>query len=96
MLRVLLAVWWHPRHIAGLIRSKFERDFGWGEMWYRYDASTRANFYTRMFAGLITTGQDELVDFNCRSCQEKRYCPAEPCGSNLLDFRASLLVRRNA
>jgi hypothetical protein len=21
---------WHPRHVAGLIRSKFERDYGWG------------------------------------------------------------------
>lgn len=27
--RVLFALGWHPRHIAGLIRSKYERDFGW-------------------------------------------------------------------
>jgi hypothetical protein len=44
IVRILLAVGWHPRHIAGLVRSKYERDFGWGEKWYRYDAATRADF----------------------------------------------------
>jgi hypothetical protein len=42
---------WHPRSIAGLIRSKFERDFGWGGYWYRYDAAARADFYVRVLLG---------------------------------------------
>lgn len=52
VVRALLLEGWHPRHIAGLIRSKYERNFGWGGQWYFYDAATRADFYTRMFAGL--------------------------------------------
>jgi hypothetical protein len=42
---------WHPRSIAGLIRSKFERDHGWGDYWYRYDAAARADFYVRVLGG---------------------------------------------
>jgi hypothetical protein len=42
---------WHPRSIAGLIRSKFERDHGWGGYWYRYDAAARADFYVRVLGG---------------------------------------------
>ena len=29
LVRVMLALGWHPRHIAGLICSKYDRDFGW-------------------------------------------------------------------
>jgi hypothetical protein len=95
VVRILLAVGWHPRHIAGLIRSKYERDFGWGGKWYYYDAATRADFYVRLFAGLSATGHDDLVDLNCRSCQEKRYCPGGWCSDNLLGFRDRLLARRD-
>jgi len=45
---------WHPRHIAGLIRSKFERDYGWGEEWKDYSPALRADYYTRIFAGAAT------------------------------------------
>lgn len=59
--RVLLADGWHPRHIAGLIRSKFENPiFGWGVDWHDYEPSTRADFYTRLFAGLWATGVNTL------------------------------------
>lgn len=85
--RVLLAAGWHPRHIAGLIRSKFENPaFGWGVSWKDYEPATRADFYTRVFAGLLHTGLDRLVDFNCTSTQEKGFCfpPAEgTCGMGL-------------
>jgi hypothetical protein len=51
---------WHPRSIAGLIRSKFERDHGWGEYWYRYDAAARADFYVRVLsAELLLSGRGE-------------------------------------
>tara|TARA_R110002049_G_scaffold283543_1_gene463601 strand:- start:106 stop:1044 length:939 start_codon:yes stop_codon:yes gene_type:complete len=81
--RAFLAEGWHPRHIAGLIRSKFEDpSFGWGLGWDDYEAGTRADFYVRLFSGLWATGVDELVDFNCTSTQEKGFCPVphtEPC-----------------
>ena len=47
----LLDKGWHPRHIAGLIRSKFERDYGWGEQWVDYSPAMRADFYVRIFSG---------------------------------------------
>ncbi len=60
MRAVVVDLWrkgWHPRSIAGLIRSKFERDFGWGEYWYRYDAAARADFYVRVLCGeLLLSG----------------------------------------
>ena len=46
---------WHPRHIAGLIRSKFERDYGWGGEWKDYSPALRADYYTRIFAGAATS-----------------------------------------
>lgn len=74
--RAFLAEGWHPRHIAGLIRSKFENpSFGWGLGWDDYEAGTRADFYVRLFSGLWATGVDALVDFNCTSTQEKGFCP---------------------
>lgn len=95
VVRVLLSHGWHPRHIAGLIRSKYERDHGWGEQWYNYDAATRADFYTRIFAGLFAAQADNLIDFNCRSTQEKGYCSELLCNGNLEGSRHRLLqIRR--
>lgn len=75
--RLLLAHGWHPRRIAGLIRSRFENaDHAWGVDWTEYDPGMRADFYTRLCAGLWKTGVDRLVDFNCVSTWEKGFCPA--------------------
>jgi hypothetical protein len=94
VVRVLLSLGWHPRHIAGLVRSKYERDHGWGDQWNGYDPATRADFYARVFAGLFATGVDDLVDFNCQSAREEGICFIEHCSENLLRFRSSLLDRR--
>jgi hypothetical protein len=74
VVRALISKGWHPRHIAGLIRSKYERNYGWGREWFVYDAATRADFYTRIFAGAIELGLDDLSDFDCVSAKKKRYC----------------------
>ncbi len=89
--RVLGSQGWHPRAVAGLIRSKFERDFGWGSAWLNYDAGTRADFYVRLFCGLVDDGVDDLRDFNCISHQEQGFCPRPWCGFNLADYREPLL-----
>lgn len=93
--RCLLAADWHPRHIAGLIRSKFENPlFNWNTEWSLYDAATRADFYTRLFAGLHATGLDRLVDFNCRSNGEKGFCfPHDGENCTLEPARQTLLNR---
>jgi hypothetical protein len=93
LVRVMLALGWHPRHIAGLICSKYGRDFGWTQF-VDVDPATRADFYTRIFAGLFIVGIDDLVDFNCVSAQEQGTCPFSNCGFNLLNFKESALERR--
>ena len=93
LVRVMLALGWHPRHIAGLICSKYRRDFDWTQF-VNVDPATRADFYTRVFAGLFTTGTDDLVDFNCVSAQEQGTCTFSGCGHNLRDFQESALERR--
>ena len=52
---------WHPRHVAGLIRSKFERDYGWGNQWKDYSPSMRADFYVRIFSGLKTSVAEDAA-----------------------------------
>jgi hypothetical protein len=91
---VLLSLGWHPRHIAGLIQSKFERDYVWGSAWEGYDPAIRAEFYSRVFAGLVATRYDDLVDFNCQSAREQGTCHVPECQQNLLPFKQSLLDRR--
>jgi hypothetical protein len=92
--RCLLARGWHPRHIAGYIRSIFENPaFGWGVRWGDYSAGIRADFYTRIFAGLRATGLDALVDFNCTSTREKGFCHSPPdAGACLAPLRQTLLT----
>ncbi len=94
VVRAMLSLGWHPRHIAGLIRSKYERDHGWGDQWNGYDPATRADFYARVFSGEIVAGVDDLVDFNCQSAREAGICFHPHCPDNLLRFRSSLLDRR--
>ena len=92
---VLLSLGWHPRHIAGLIQSKFEREYAWGQAWEGYDPATRAEFYSRVFAGLVVARYDDLVDFNCQSAREQETCYVADCSKNLLPFKQSLLDRRS-
>ena len=98
--RVLMAIGWHPKHIAGLIHSKYARDYRWEVNFLRYDPSRWASVWVRMYAGMITTGVDGLMDLNCVSQQDKgeawmgmRYCPQPWCGFNLADFQALLRSR---
>ncbi len=86
--RCLLALGWHPVHIAGLVRAKWEGPHGWPEgQWRHFDAGSRSLFYVRVFSGLIAAGIDEQVDQNCVSQQQKGYCPQPNCGFNLSRFR---------
>jgi hypothetical protein len=94
VVRVMLALGWHPRHIAGLIRSKYERDHGWGDQWIGYDPATRADFYARTFTGEFVAGIDDLVDFNGASAREEGLSLVDGCAEDFEDLRRSLLNRR--
>jgi hypothetical protein len=95
LVRVMLALGWHPRHIAGLIRSKYERDYGWGLRFYRYDAANRADFYVRLFTGLVALGRDDLRDFEGRAVGALRSCAESSCDPNIAGLKRSLIARRD-
>ena len=94
LVRGLMARGWPPPAIARLVESYYERDFAWGERWQRMDARTRAEFDVRVFSGLIETGHDSLIDFNCVSAQEKDICPRLPCLYDLRRDRPALDARK--
>lgn len=89
LVRVLLAQGWHARHIAGLIRSRYERPYGWLKDDHFHDPTLRAEVYTRIFAGLIALGHDSWVDFSCTSTEEKRLCPGTGCPWSLEALRSA-------
>ena len=90
----LLSLGWHPRHISRIVQSRFEHDCGSRNYWDSYDPATRAELFTRAFAGLVIAGYDDLIDFNCCSSQEQKMCFQPNCQNNLERFRTSLLNRR--
>lgn len=83
--RYLTLTGWHPKHIAGLIRSKYERGDGWPEDWTHRDAATRANSWIRLYAGMMASGLDQRTDFNCVSMQQRGLCSKRWCGHNIAD-----------
>jgi hypothetical protein len=79
---VALGLWsmgWHPRSIAGLVRSRYEREHGWGDLWVRYDAATRAEFYVRLFCGALADGLDGPAGFTCEAQTGRGVCGSARC-----------------
>lgn len=97
IVRALMALGWHPKHIAGLVLSKYRRDFSWEVDFRRYDADRWANGWVRVYAGMLISGIDRLRDLNCVSQKEKgyawkgiRFCPECGCLFNLATYRDAL------
>jgi hypothetical protein len=85
-----LANGFSARQLAEAVVQRYEADHGWGDRWRRLEPRTRAEFDVRVFAGLIATGADRLVDFNCVSAQEKDVCPRVGCPHDLRRDRERL------
>jgi hypothetical protein len=83
VVRHLVSRGWNAAQVAALVQQKYESDFGWGDRWRRMDPQTRAEFDVRVFGGLLATGADRLIDFNCVSAQEKDLCPRRGCPYDL-------------
>lgn len=91
LMRCLVAQGWHPRHAGGMIWSIFaDERHGWDGLWQHYDPSRRADFYVRIFSGLLATGLDGLVDYNCISSQEKQLCTQKWACPGLEGWRSDL------
>ena len=83
---VTLVLWargWPRRRIVDLIRSRYEADHGWGDLWGRYDPAARADFYVRLFTDAWTGGLDDVAHFTCASQQQRGGCPGGECGHEL-------------
>lgn len=89
--RALMAERMPARDIAAIVHARYAADFGWGRRWSWLDEETRAEFDVRVFAGLIESGLDRGLDFNCTSTQEKDLCPGGLCLHDLRVDRARLL-----
>jgi hypothetical protein len=79
---VALALWglgWHPRSIAGIVASRFEKEHGWQPSFERYDAQSRAEFYVRLFCGAWADGLDGASDFTCEAQRGRGVCEGLPC-----------------
>ncbi|MBU3956060.1 hypothetical protein KJ633_06315 [bacterium] len=88
LVRILMFKGWHPKHIAGLVTSKYARkQYNWTENWEKYEPASRANFYVRIFSDLILTGIDGEIDLNCVSAKEMDFCLREWCGWDLSVFK---------
>lgn len=86
LVRTLLARGWSAAQVSALVETTYLADHEWGERWrLSMDPATRAAFDVRVFAGMIASGADRLVDFNCVSAQEKGLCPGRACTANLRD-----------
>ena len=93
LVRGLLSRDWRPADIAALVEREYRADHNWGDRWTRLDPRTRADFDVRVFSGLVATGLDDLVDFNCASSQDKDLCPRTGCRHDLREDRGRLRVR---
>ncbi|MFN8610719.1 MAG: hypothetical protein U0931_24475 [Vulcanimicrobiota bacterium] len=84
--RGLLALGWHPRHIAGVMASRFRLAGARTE-----EAWREADFVARCGAGLIHQKLDGLNDFDCGSVRDHGWCPTNPdCRVSLLEMQAHL------
>jgi len=95
---VALALWgmgWHPRSIAGLVRSKYERGRGWGSLWTRYDPTSRAEFYVRLFCGAAVHGLEDAASFSCRSHALRGLCDRSHCSHDLSRLFERIVERRS-
>jgi hypothetical protein len=96
LVRALLSRGWKAAGIARLVEAHYEADHEWGDRWTaRMNRRSRADFDVRVFAGLIATGLDQLVDFNCVSAQEKGLCPGSGCPHDLRVDRDRLAAGRS-
>lgn len=91
-----LALWglgFHPRSIAGLVRSKFEQDHGWTPPFSRYDPALRARFYVRVLCGALADDLDSPDLFSCATQKASGLCDPLRCSAEARRLFGSLGAR---
>ena len=88
--RYFFSLGWHPKHIAGLLKAYYSQGPFWSIDWQHYNVEVRANFWARVYCGMIAMGVDTLDDFDCGAQAEKEFCPKPLCGHDLAEYRAKI------
>jgi len=79
LVRYLLARGWRGAEVCRLVESRLEQDHQWQPGVHFHEAGIRAEFYTRLFGGLMESGHDRLDDLNeLREEWEELQCSAMP------------------
>jgi len=94
LVRCLLAEGWRSPEVARLVTTRLQQDHGWLPAIHFHEAGCRAEFYTRLFGGLLEAGHDRLEDLDCESTRAKGYCTQENCGVQLRQM-ANRWLRRH-
>ena len=89
----LLGLGFHPRSIAGLVRSKFEQDHGWTPPFSRYDPALRAMFYVRILCGALADGLDSADLFTCATQEASGLCDPGHCAAEARRLFGSIGAR---
>ena len=75
LVRVLDSMGWHPKHIGGLIFSRYT-SMSWGY----YNAEKRANYWAEQYAAPIFDGTDDKRYMSCIEEQQRNFCIQPFCG----------------
>jgi len=84
LVRVLDGRGWHPKHIAGLIYSRY-RYMAWGH----YNAEKRANYWAEQYAAPLYDGTDDRRYMSCVEEQLRGFCIQPFCGHDLSAYAHS-------
>jgi hypothetical protein len=75
LVRSLLGLGWHPRHIAGIVCSRWTRDYP--DLFL--EPLVQADHLVRCCTGAILRQLDRLDTFDCDSVRAAGICPPNPC-----------------
>jgi len=92
--RTLLALGWAPQHITQLAAARIALLAIPHHHPPLFDPTLRADFYVRLFAGLVLSGVDDLEDLTCQANQRKGYCVGSGCRGCLEELARTLKQRR--
>lgn len=75
LLRSLLLMGWHPRHLSGVLLSLWARE----RLVFPFNSLVSADHFARCLAGWLMLGGDSLQRFDCASVRALGNCPPAPC-----------------
>lgn len=79
--RGLLALGWHPRHLAGILHWRWSSRDGLAS----HSRQEMADHLVRCLSALVLLGKDRLARFDCDAVRSLGACPPSPCCRTTLE-----------